>query len=395
MKRHCFLMPVLAVLSTMTAFSATYTTAQDVANSAPAADGIIRMDHIEVDRKLRQVRVDAESLAVEMPLEFVAVVSGGPEHESLFRTSAKPSMIHTGLLMLGLEPGSPLKYSDAAKRWVAPFGPPVRVSFEWTQDNITRREPVSRLIRSAKTKQLMPEQVFVFTGSVVDDQKRYLADIAGYVVSLVNFELTMIDVPRLASSANETLEWEFNADLGPPRGVRGWLIIEPAGKDAQIDTTSTTYGPKITVVKLSETGAILLEGQEIGSTKELVELLVKRRDAGPMDVRLVADPSGDANASLAVMQSLLQAGVPVKLGTATGLSDEALSEAELTELRAQWEKAVNPHAGAMRDAAATHYQVIAQLRERQQKLINESDRIQRLIEQLERDYADMTTPRPK
>ncbi len=43
----------------------------------------------------------------------------------------------------------------------------------------------------------------------------------------------MIDVPELASNANETLEWEYNPDIGssqlePPVT----MIIEPAGPDA-------------------------------------------------------------------------------------------------------------------------------------------------------------------
>ena len=48
----------------------------------------------------------------------------------------------------------------------------------------------------------------------------------------------------------------------------------------------------------------------------------------------------------------------------------------------------------MRKAARTHYQVISQLRAEQQRLIDEADRIQRLIDQLDKQYQDMTTPRP-
>ena len=47
---------------------------------------------------------------------------------------------------------------------------------------------------------------------------RYAADDTGYVMSLVNFDYTLIDIPELASSSNETLEWERNADLMPDEG---------------------------------------------------------------------------------------------------------------------------------------------------------------------------------
>ena len=53
-----------------------------------------------------------------MPLEFFAVINGTSEHESVLRSPAKPSHVHLGLVMIGLEPGSPVKYSEAAKKWV-------------------------------------------------------------------------------------------------------------------------------------------------------------------------------------------------------------------------------------------------------------------------------------
>ena len=45
--------------------------------------------------------------------------------------------------------------------------------------------------------------------------------------------------------------------------------------------------------------------------------------------------------------------------------------------------------------ARTHYQVINDLCKEQQRLIDESDRIQRTIDQLEKEYQDMTTPQPE
>ena len=50
---------------------------------------------------------------------------------------------------------------------------------------------------------------------------------------------------------------------------------------------------------------------------------------------------------------------------------------------------------ALREAAQAQYDVIRELRREQQRLIDEADRIQRLIDELERKYQDMTTPRPE
>ncbi len=63
--------------------------------------------HVLIDLKNKQIRVDCESLNAHMPLEFFCVVRGGQEHESILRTDARPSVIHFGLLAMGLQPGEP------------------------------------------------------------------------------------------------------------------------------------------------------------------------------------------------------------------------------------------------------------------------------------------------
>jgi hypothetical protein len=79
----------------------------------------------------------------------------------------------------------------------------------------------------------------------------------------------------------------------------------------------------------------------------------------------------------------------------TGLSDVHIDAAKVDRLRQHWEQAVAPHRQALKEAAQAHYQVIGDLRKEQQRLIDESDRIQRTIDELEKEYQDMTTPQPE
>lgn len=289
---------------------------------------VIELPSVRIDLIERNIKVDSEILAVEMPLEFYLVAKGGPDHESVLRTSAKPSSIHAGLIALGLEPGSPARYSETTHTTTAPFGPPLRLRVEWTDaDGKLQSKPAEALIRSVKDKTPMPEGVFIFTGSRLREDGAYMADLAGYVVSIVNFDITPIDVPRIASSANETLEWEYNPDIGLKRGDKVTLIIEPVG-DVQ---------PK-------------LDDEE----KEVV----------PSDV-----------------------------GDAIEKQDDN-SPSDIAALRDLWRAEVIPHADEMKSAAATHYKVISELRKRQQALIEEADKLQRLIDELEREYETLTTPRP-
>lgn len=284
------------------------------AQTTRPADDLVRFPGVVIDRAARQVRVECQVLLAETPLEFFCVTNGGPEHESVLRTPAKPSHIHAGLLMLGQEPGSPMKYSEARQSWSPPFGPPVRISVEFKSGaGQLVTVPATRLMRHVRSHEPMKEMSWIFAGSHQREDGAYLADLTGYVVSLVNFEHTLIDVPKLVSSSNQTLEWENNPEVGLERGQVVTMILEPVG------------GP----------------ATEPSSSKGTEE------------------------------------------------------DAAIAALRAKWEKAVAPHQQALKDAAQTHYEVIAELRHKQQALIDQADKLQRLIDELEKQYAELTTPAPQ
>ncbi len=310
--------------------------AQDAASTADPGAPMVGekkgFPGIAIDVARKQVRVDCQTLDISAPLEFFCVVSGTNEHESLLRSPIKPSHLHAGLLMLGLQPGEPVKYSEAMNKWIAPHGPPLQISLEFEKDGKLVTLPAYRLMRDVKSKKEMPPMTWIFAGSRVLDDGTYAADATGYLVSVVNFDLTVIDIPQLASSANESLEWEINKDLMPPAGTAATLIIEGAGG----------FGG-------------------------------------------VAAASGDGTAS------------PQRAATTTPseqLSDVTVNQEQIDRLQARWDQIVRPHDAALREAAQAHYDVIGAMRREQQRLIDEADRIQRKIDELEKSYQDMTTPRP-
>lgn len=302
--------------------------------AAPPATQPGKLPFIDVDVAKKVVRVQCEAIRIDAPLEFFAVRVGGPEHEAVLRTPAKPSDIHIALLMLGLEPGEPVRFSEATGKWIAPTGPPLRVSVEFSRVGETVHLPAAKLVRSIVKKEPMPDRPFVFTGSRILDNNRYAADETGYIVSIVNFDLAPIDVSQVASNANETLEWEINPDVAPEQGTKVTMLIEPV-KELPIDpesgrTHSASSGQAATGVRSeSETSsAVQIDQQKVDALAQL------------------------------------------------------------------WKDKVTPHDQALREAAQAQYDVIRQLRREQQRLIDEADRIQRLIDDLERKYQDMTTPRP-
>jgi hypothetical protein len=397
---------IVAALLCWTCACAHRAHAQDPTPAPATQPGETRkLEHIVVDVAKRQVRVDCEALAVDAPLEFLCVRTGGPEHETVLRTLAKPSDIHLGLLMLGLKPGQPVRYSEAAGKWFPPAGPPVRITLEYQKDGKTVRTTANKVMRNVTTKQPMPEEPWIFVGSRIMDDGNYAADVTGYVISVVNFELTLIDVPNIRSNSNELLEWE--ADLGalPPEGSPVTMILEPVGEAAAVDPQQAAPAEKpvdIVLILIKQDGALELNRKPI-QVEQLADRLTQLKSERPVTVR-IGTAGNETDATLrSVLEAARKADVQYEVVTPDELEDAQspaatdpvkADEARMQALRQRWEKAVRPNADALKLAAQSHYEVILSLREEQQRLIDEADRVQRLIEQLEREYQDITTPRP-
>jgi hypothetical protein len=331
---------------------------------APAAGAKIgKLPHLEFDAARKFVRVECDALGTDAPLEFFCCKTGTNEYESVLRSPVMPSDLHTALLAIGLAPGEPVTYSEALKKWIAPHGPPLHITMEYEKDGKIVSSPAFRWMRDVKTKKEPKGFTWVFTGSRVMPDGKYAADVTGYIVSVVNFDLTVIDIPELASSANETLEWERNPDVAAKPGTKVWMVIEPAGKDTgpqtQPEDAPKHYFPG-------------------GSTP------------GPR-----SDAAVDGDVQSAALRSPSPAKADAAPQSQPALSDVHIDQAKVDRLKQYWDKKVAPHSAALREAAEAHYQVISDLRREQQRLIDEADHIQRTIYQLEKDYQDLTTPHPE
>ena len=301
-----------------------------LAAAAPATKPAGRLPHIDVDAKARTVRVECEVVAADYPLEFLAVVTGTNEYEAVVRSDVKPSDLHLALLLIGLTPGSPVHYSEATKAWLPPTGPPVDVWFEYQKDGQQQRVPAYRWMRDIHTKAAAKPFTWCFTGSRTFDGV-YAANQTGSLVGVINNENSVLDVPALRGRAIEGRDFERNAELLPPPGTAVTMVLSPAAADGQLPEPPSSQ------------------------------------------------PTTAPHANGAAPDTL---------------SDVHADVAQVDKLQRYWEAAVAPHRKALQDAAQAHYQVISDLRREQQRLIDEADRIQRTIDQLEKQYADMTTPQP-
>src|SRR5207244_6704989 len=113
----------------------------------------------------------------------------------VLRSKVRPSHLHAALLMLGLKPGEPVHFSEAMNKWLPPHGPPLQLSVQFEKEGKPVTLPASRLMRDLPGKREMPPTTWIFAGSRVMEDNSYAADKTGYLISVVNFDLTVIDIP--------------------------------------------------------------------------------------------------------------------------------------------------------------------------------------------------------
>jgi biopolymer transport protein ExbD len=358
-----------------------------------------KLPHVQVDVKNKQVRVECQSCNVhqDVGLEFFCVAEGTNEYESVLSSKARASHLHLGMLLIGLVPGEPVKWSESTKKWSPPHGPPVQIFCEWEKDGSTVRVPAYRLMINRKTRKEAPPFTWVFTGSRVMDDNKYAADGVGYLVSVLNNELTVIDIPDVAGRDLDSREWDRNSTLLPPVGTTIWMVIEPTGKK-ETPTTEPASAVKrdigATLIAIEPDGKVTLDGMRI-RVELLSDVLSRRRLSAPVQINAAptAPPEVVKQVMLAVKDAHVELiGAPPEKGS--GISDVTTDEARIKKMKELWERRVAPHNAALKEAAQAHYDVIETLRREQQRLIDEADRIQRTIDELQKQYQDMTTPRP-
>jgi hypothetical protein len=204
--------------------------------TAPAAARNLR-----VDRVAGYVEVDATVVLRDAPwLELLACTPGSREHESILTVAAKPSEIHLALLILGLEPGSPMgravrpatATSPATETVVPPSGSLVRVSLVYESDGKSIEIPPSAWVRDRRKEAKPIDDLWVFAGSSIatlDDGTRiYRADANGNVISLVSFGDEVLARPGTVTNQDDQEALGCVEGAIPPVGSRVKIRLRPA-----------------------------------------------------------------------------------------------------------------------------------------------------------------------
>lgn len=197
------------------------------------------LPHIEVAREERVVRFDAKvNLREARWLELIATTPEGRTHEALLVTEARPSHLHLALLLIGLEPGRPMRITrregDAEMR--PPEGPALRIDL--VPEGREEAVRVGRWVRHAETGKALPAGGFLFAGSGFqrrDGQRHYQADRSGNVISLVQFGDELIARDTRRTRRTDEGQWQCWTERLPPVDTTVTVRLRPRASDKAPD----------------------------------------------------------------------------------------------------------------------------------------------------------------
>lgn len=202
----------------------------------------LKFPGLTINARERCIDVDATVCLSEGALELIACNKGGKVHESIVAVEARPSHIHTALLLLGANDGTPAirrPVNEAQTRWVdiPPTGDLIDVFLEFNNAEGKRVErPISDFIRrtnredvdrtksgpEANKVQSVPH-AFIFAGSHLKDRgdgpRGYLADVSGHVISICTFGDELLCLPEIHSHQQGALTWEIDPTHLPNKGT--------------------------------------------------------------------------------------------------------------------------------------------------------------------------------
>lgn len=183
---------------------------------------------VRIDWRRRVVEVDAVVVLRKGPLELLACSPKTREYESILAVSARPMHIFQAMGLIGLEPGSPVRYDEKHDRWLAPTGETLQLRVRYRQKDVERTVPVEHWLLDVKHGRPPKSLKWVFAGSRTLKSGRFGADVDGTVVCVVDFETALISPGARHSADNEALWLAANTKAIPPTGTTCTLLIRSA-----------------------------------------------------------------------------------------------------------------------------------------------------------------------
>jgi hypothetical protein len=190
-------------------------------------ENLFRVGNIRVDVAKREVTIPAK-VNDATALEFIANTRGGLKaYESALEVNTSAVLFNTALILIGLDKtkGVPTKvHFDPTP----PKGDPVEIWVEWNANGVQRKVPAEELIWNYETKKTLPAGQWVYTGSSILEDGRYLAELDGVLIGFVH-----TPAPVIERTSFEQVQYGFlrlNSSLGLTPGTAVTLTVKALPK---------------------------------------------------------------------------------------------------------------------------------------------------------------------
>jgi hypothetical protein len=224
--------------------------ARNISPELRAALEKLKLPGVKINLEEWCVDVDSRVCLKEGLLELIACTKDTKEHESIIVIDAKPSHVHTALLLIGAKPGNPAQRQPIDPemtrfRDIPPSGGPVNVFLAFKDPEGKQVEfPISDFIKRADDHDGSPEpateggdgkfptHTFLFAGSILvgegDGPRQYLCDSNGNVISISTFGDELLCLAGFHEQANGALMWQVDGTKLPAVDSKIILRLRPA-----------------------------------------------------------------------------------------------------------------------------------------------------------------------
>lgn len=207
---------------------------------APPAPAVVTLaPGLTLDAGKREVRMEARICLQQGILEYLVCRQGTFEHEAVFVTTCKPSLLHAALLVIGVDP-YPFMPGGEDWRQNALDHPASRLAIhvECEQDGRTSRRRIEEFLVDRSKRDGAVPGIWIFSGSSflqTEGRNQYAADLTGAVIGLIPEGAASIQFGASAGNPyqGEDQGLEVNRDATPAVGTAVRLLFSPhARKDA-------------------------------------------------------------------------------------------------------------------------------------------------------------------
>lgn len=197
--------------------------------------GELKFPGLRINVEAGYLDIEAEICLDKGGLELVACKVGTKEHESIVSVAAQPLHIHTALLLLGMESGSPAMPAEGGQGdsdFRAAQGQLIEVFLVMEGgDGEPEEFPISDFITRAVGPGAAEDSdlyefpnAFVFAGSILqpnrEDKLVYIADYSGHVISVVTFGDEVIGLPEIRRPDYSNMMWMIDPTILPAVGTK-------------------------------------------------------------------------------------------------------------------------------------------------------------------------------